>query len=96
MTGEEEARVALFRKQDAALIATRSKMPYLDKLGIPRFPPDCSKKYQHWEGGQPLLDTLLELGASNRVIDMRVTREHSPEDWWRWVEIKERRKKVAQ
>lgn len=31
--------------------------------------------------GQPLLATLLELGALGRVIDMRVTKERSPEEW---------------
>ena len=88
MTEEEAARVALFRKRDAALIAARGGTPYLDRLGIPRIPPDCEPKYRHWSGGQPLLDTLLEMGASDRVIDMRVTKEYSPESWRRWVEIK--------
>ena len=89
MTEEEAARVALFRKQDAALLAARGKIPYLNRLGIPRIPPDCEPKYRHWEDGQPLLDTLLELDASDRVIDMRVTKEHSPESWRRWQGIKE-------
>jgi hypothetical protein len=75
MTQEQAERVARFRRMDAVLISTRGKMPYLDSLGIPRFPPDCEPKYRHWEGGQP----LLELGTSDRAIDMRVTMEHSAE-----------------
>jgi hypothetical protein len=81
MTQEQEQaeRVASFRRMDAILISARGKKPYLDTLGIPRFPPDCEPKYRHWEGGQPLLDTLLELGASDRAINMRVTMERSAE-----------------
>lgn len=93
MTQEQAERVASFRKMDAALISARGKIPYLDTLGIPRFPPDCEPKYRHWEGGQPLLDTLLELGASDRAIDMRVTMARSPDDWRRWQEIKAARRK---
>jgi hypothetical protein len=93
MTQEQAERVASFRRMDAALISARGKIPYLDTLGIPRFPPDCEPKYRHWENGQPLLDTLLELGASDRAIDMRVTMERSPEDWERWQEIKAKRRK---
>ena len=79
MTQEQAERVASFRRMDAVLISARGKMPYLDSLGIPRFPPSCEPKYRHWEGGQPLLDTLLELGASDRAVDMRVTMERSAE-----------------
>ena len=93
MTQEEAERVASFRKMAAALISARGKKPYLDSLGIPRFPPDCEPKYRHWEGGQPLLDTLLELGAQDWAIDSRVTREHSPDAWQRWQEIKAARRK---
>lgn len=39
--------------------------------GIIRFPPDCAEKYRHGSGGWPVLAMLLELGASDRVIDMR-------------------------
>jgi hypothetical protein len=93
ITQEQAERVASFRRMDAALISARGKMPYLDSLGIPRIPPDCEPKYQHWEGGQPLLDTLLELGAQDWAIDSRVTQEHSPYDWRRWQEIKMQRRK---
>jgi hypothetical protein len=93
MTQEEAERVASFRRMDAALISARGKMPYLDSLGIPRFPPDCEPKYRHWAGGQPLLDTLLELRAQDWAIDSRVTREGSPDDWQRWQEIKAARRK---
>jgi hypothetical protein len=85
--------VASFRRMDAALISSRGDKPYLDILGIPRLPPDCEPKYRHWAGSQPLLDTLLELGASDRAIDMRVTMERSPDDWRRWQEIKAQRRK---
>ena len=93
MTQEQAERVDSFRRMDAALISARGKMPYLDSLGIPRFPPDCEPKYRHWEGGQPLLDTLLELKAQDWAIDSRVTREGSPDDWQRWQEIKAKRRK---
>ncbi len=93
MTQEQAESVASFRKMDAALISARGKIPYLDTLGIPRFPPDCEPKYRHWEGGQPLLDTLLELRAQDWAIDSRVTREGSPDDWQRWQEIKAARRK---
>ena len=93
MTQEEAERVASFRRMDAALISARGTKPYLDSLGIPRFPPDCEPKYRHWEGGQPLLDTLLELKAQDWAIDSRVTREQSPDDWQRWQEIKAARRK---
>jgi hypothetical protein len=93
LTQEQAELVACFRRMDAALINSRGKKPYLNSLGIPRFPPDCEPKYRHWENGQPLLDTLLELGASDRAIDMRVTMERSPDDWRRWQEIKAQRRK---
>ncbi|WP_420209543.1 hypothetical protein [Candidatus Electronema sp. JC] len=94
MTQEEAERVASFRKMDAALISARSmKKPYLDSLGIPRFPSDCEPEYRHWADGQPLLDTLLELRAQDWAIDSRVTREHTPDAWRRWQEIKAERRK---
>lgn len=93
LTQEQAELVASFRRMDAALISARGDKPYLNSLGIPRFPPDCEPKYRHWENGQPLLDTLLELGASDRAIDMRVTMERSPDDWRRWQEIKAQRRK---
>jgi hypothetical protein len=93
LTQEQAELLACFRRMDAALISSRGQIPYLDSLGIPRFPPDCEPKYRHWENGQTLLDTLLELGASDRAIDMRVTMERSPDDWRRWQEIKAKRRK---
>jgi hypothetical protein len=93
LTQEQAELVASFRRMDAALISARGQIPYLDSLGIPRFPPDCEPKYRHWEGGQPLLDTLLELKAQDWAIDSRVTREGSPDDWQRWKEIKAKRRK---
>jgi hypothetical protein len=93
LTPEQAELVACFRRMDAALISTRGNKPYIDSLGIPRFPPDCEPKYRHWERGQTLLDTLLELRAQDWAIDSRVTREHSPDDWRRWQEIKAKRRK---
>lgn len=93
LTPEQAELVACFRRMDAALISTRGNKPYLDILGIPRLPPDCEPKYRHWENGQPLLDTLLELKAQDWAIDSRVTREGSPDDWRRWQEIKAKRRK---
>ncbi len=93
LTQEQAELVASFRRMDASLISARGNKPCLDSLGIPRFPTDCEPKYRHWEGSQCLLDTLLELGASDRAIDMRVTMERSPDDWRRWQEIKAQRRK---
>jgi hypothetical protein len=93
LTQEQAELVASFRRMDAALISLRGNKPYLDILGIPRLPPDCEPKYRHWENGQPLLDTLLELKAQDWAIDSRVTREGSPDDWQRWQEIKAKRRK---
>ncbi len=67
------------------------RQPYLSSGVIPMIPYSAEPKYRHWEGGQPLLDTLLELGASDRVIDDRVTKERSPNDWQRWQKIKAKR-----
>ena len=41
LTQEQAELVACFRRMDAALISSRGKKPYLNSLGIPRFPPDC-------------------------------------------------------
>ncbi|CAK8713350.1 hypothetical protein GMJAKD_02615 [Candidatus Electrothrix aarhusensis] len=61
-----------------------AKRPICDKLGVPRIPPDCAEKYRHWSDGQPLLDTLLELGALGREIEAHISPVSSPEDWRRW------------
>ena len=68
------------------------KQPYLDE-GIPMLPYTVEPKYRYWDSGQPLLSTLLELGAADKMIDERVTKERNPNDWRRWQEIKAKRRK---
>lgn len=67
------------------------KAPYLD-CGIPMIPYSAEPKYRYWDSGQPLLSTLLELGAADKMIDERVTKERNPDDWRRWQEIKAARR----
>jgi hypothetical protein len=45
LTQEQAELVASFRRMDAALISSRGDKPYLNSLGIPRFPPNCEPKY---------------------------------------------------
>jgi hypothetical protein len=88
---QQMARVRYYWAEYGANAPYR-KQPYLD-YGIPMLPYLVEPKYRYWEDGQPLLDTLLELGASDSMIDCRVTRERSPDDWRRWQEIKAKRRK---
>jgi hypothetical protein len=45
-------------------------MPYLDEQGVLIIPLRAPAKYHWWvEGGQPVLATLRELGASEEVMD---------------------------
>ena len=42
--------------------------PYLTANGDLRIPFDSDPKYHHWKGGQSVLKTLQELGASLQVM----------------------------
>ena len=72
--------------------APERKTPYLD-CGIPMIPYSAEPKYRYWDSGQSLLSTLLELGAADKMIDERVTKERNLNDWRRWQEIKAARRK---
>ena len=41
--------------------------PYIDPTGTMIIPFSADQKYHYWNGGQPLLKTLLELNASEGV-----------------------------
>jgi len=41
--------------------------PYIDHTGTTIIPFGADPKYHFWNGGQPLLKTLLELNASEDV-----------------------------
>ncbi len=43
-------------------------MPYIDETGTLIIPFRAPRKYRHWQGGQSILETLQELGASDDVI----------------------------
>ena len=43
--------------------------PYIDHTGTMIIPFSADPKYHFWNGGQPLLTTLLELKVSKNVWD---------------------------
>ena len=43
---------------------TPQSSPYIDHTGTMIIPFSADQKYHYWNGGQPLLKTLLELNAS--------------------------------
>jgi hypothetical protein len=52
-----------------ALLRDRSAgMPYIDASGNLVIPMFCPTKYRYWDGGQHVLETLTELGASKDVV----------------------------
>lgn len=42
-------------------------MPYIDHNGCLVIPFNSAAKYHHWNGGQSLMDTLLELNCSQKI-----------------------------
>lgn len=43
-------------------------MPYITEFGCLIIPYNSPKRYHWWNGGQSVLNTLLELGASSDVL----------------------------
>ena len=41
--------------------------PYIEHTGTMIIPFNADPKYQYWNGGQPLSDTLLELNAPEDI-----------------------------
>ena len=66
-------------------------LPYLKNESELIIPMDAPDKYKWWAGGQSVLDTLLELDASDSVIDHYVCELQQPEMWERWQKILEER-----
>jgi hypothetical protein len=46
---------------------TPTDSPYIDHTGTMIIPVNADQKYHYWNGGQPLLKTLLELNAPKDV-----------------------------
>jgi hypothetical protein len=42
--------------------------PHIDAAGVLVIPFDCPEKYHWWNGGQTVLETLTELGASDETM----------------------------
>jgi len=55
------------REENAAKI-TESAKPFIDASGNLVIPLSAAKKYRWWQGGQHVLETLAELGASDETI----------------------------
>ncbi len=52
----------------AELGALQEVFPSIDEKGFLRIPPNTPKKYRWWDGGQSVVETLKELGASEETI----------------------------
>jgi hypothetical protein len=46
---------------------TNKNIPYIDQTGVLIIPFDSDQKYHYWNGGQPILETLLELNAPEDI-----------------------------
>ena len=46
---------------------TRKDSPYIDHTGTMIIPFSADSKYHFWNGGQPLLEILLELNAPEDI-----------------------------
>ena len=55
---------------------------------IPLNAPD---KYRWWAGGQSIFDTLLQLNASDTLIEQHIGPITTPDAWRRWMKIKKDR-----
>ena len=75
----------------ATLAGEETKMPFLKdgcELVIPLNAPD---RYRWWQGGQSIFDTLLELKASDELIEQHIGEITTPDAGRRWQEIKKER-----
>lgn len=91
ITGKESAVVTIkpvIREHKGAILALlrredgRGKeQPYIDGSGLLRIPLDCKHRYKWWDGGQSILDTLLELKAPCEVIARYIDPIHQPISW---------------
>jgi hypothetical protein len=66
--------------------------PYLDDQGKLRIPLTVDDKYRYWSGGQSPLETLLELGASDKEIEAHIGPISTPESWRQRQRIKAERR----
>ena len=58
--------------------------PYIDVNGDLVIPFDCEPRFKWWTGGQPVYETLLELGASDETIRRYIGLVINPDDYRRW------------
>ena len=59
------------KKHKAEILArlrVRQTGPHIDAAGVLVIPLDCPEKYRWWQGGQHVLETLAELGASDETL----------------------------
>jgi hypothetical protein len=54
-------------KQKEIKNMTPKDSPYIDHTGTLIIPCGADPKYHYWNGGQPILETLLELRATEDV-----------------------------
>lgn len=52
-------------------------MPYINEYGTLIIPFASLRRYHYWRGGQSILETLRELGASDEVISHYTRKEGS-------------------
>lgn len=63
------------------------KKPYITNNEL-RIPSDCNPRFRYWQKGQSVFDTLVELGASDDLIENYINPISNPDAWRRWREIK--------
>jgi DNA primase len=93
--GPDTEQMAKVRQHcaDYGAYAPANRQPYLDITGSLKLPYGCPQKYRYWDGGQSLLDTLLELGAADKVIDDRITMLKFPAHFELWQQVKKTRRR---
>lgn len=62
--------VKISEKSAGQLIETGKikPLPYINDFGYLIIPNNSPKRYHWWDGGQSVVNTLLELGASSEVL----------------------------
>lgn len=50
--------------------------PYIDPTGTMIIPFDADPKYHYWNGGQPLLETLIELNIAKDIWDKHTVKPY--------------------
>lgn len=61
-----------------------ASLPFLDRNNNLIIPNQTLTKYRWWQGGQSILETLLELGAGDDVLDRYVSNWRGRLERKRW------------